>query len=261
MEIIDLNSQYEKTWLNCFEDWSEEMAQAGDGKSLWYAKTKDKGLRVKLAIENDKAVGMIQYIPIEQSHVEGKNLYFVYCIWVHGYKEGVGNHQRKGIGTELLNAAEEDVKALGADGLAAWGLAIPVWMKSSWYRKRGFKVADRDGISHLVWKPFTPDAVKPQWIKGRRKPENRKDKVLVTALTNGWCQVQNINKECARRAADRFGDKVEYREIDTTDKVVVRHWGRSEGIYIDNKLISTGPPLKEDKIAKRISKQLKRKKL
>ncbi len=44
---------------------------------------KDKGLRVKLA-EDDNGVigGMIQYVPVEYSNGEGTNLYFINCIWV-----------------------------------------------------------------------------------------------------------------------------------------------------------------------------------
>ena len=38
---------------------------------------------------------MIQYMPIEHSIFEGENLFAVLCIWVHGYKEGVGDYQKK----------------------------------------------------------------------------------------------------------------------------------------------------------------------
>ena len=78
----------------------------------------DKGLGVKLALnQEDKAIGMIQYLPVEHSYAEGKNLYAILCTWVHGYKKGVGNHQKKGIGTALLKAAEEDVRERGASGM------------------------------------------------------------------------------------------------------------------------------------------------
>jgi len=38
--------------------------------------------------DNGKVGGMIQYIPIEHSFAEGKDLYFINCILVHGYKKG-----------------------------------------------------------------------------------------------------------------------------------------------------------------------------
>ena len=87
MRIVDLSEEYEGNYFVCLEDWSDEMKEAGNHKEHWYRKMKGKGLRVKLALNDEKRpVGMIQYIPIEYSFVQGAELYFVLCIWVHGYK-------------------------------------------------------------------------------------------------------------------------------------------------------------------------------
>ena len=135
------------------------MEEAGDHKARWYRTMRDRGLRVKLAIgEDDRPVGMIQYLPIEHSMALGSDLYMVMCVWVHGYKQGVGKQQGRGVGTALLAAAERDIRDLGAKGVAAWGVALPFWMKSAWFKKHGFLQADRQGIQVLVWKPFTDDA-------------------------------------------------------------------------------------------------------
>lgn len=34
MKIINLTPEYEKTYLMCFEDWSDEMKEAGNHKCL-----------------------------------------------------------------------------------------------------------------------------------------------------------------------------------------------------------------------------------
>lgn len=60
MEIVDLSEKNLQTYFVCLEDWSEEMEEAGDHKELWYDRMKDKGLRVKLAVESDIVCGMIQ---------------------------------------------------------------------------------------------------------------------------------------------------------------------------------------------------------
>ena len=92
MKIIDLTEEYQKLYFVCLEDWSEEIKEAGDHREVWYNKIKEKGLRVKLALDDNGEVGgVIHYIPIEHSLAEGKDLYYVYCIWVHGYKKGRGN--------------------------------------------------------------------------------------------------------------------------------------------------------------------------
>jgi hypothetical protein len=91
MEIIDLTEKYLDKYFVCLEDWSDEIKEAGDHKERWYRKMINAGLRVKLAVDDGKACGMIQYVPIEQAFAEGRDLYFIHCIWVHGHKKGVGN--------------------------------------------------------------------------------------------------------------------------------------------------------------------------
>lgn len=259
MEIIDLRSDYEGTYFNCLEDWSEEMKESGTLKSEWYEKVKKKGLRVKLAKEeNGSIVGMIQYIPIEESYVEGEKLYFIYCIWVHSYKKGVGDYSGKGIGSKLLEAAEDDAKSLGAKGICAWGVKIPVFMRSKWFKKKGYVVADKDGLAELVWKPFFDDAIAPKWIKQKKKPERVDGKVVITAFKNGWCPAQNMSYERARLLAEEYGDDVQFKSIDGTDKKVLDEWGIHDGIFIDDKLITKGPPLKKEKIRRAIDKKLKK---
>ena len=73
--------------------------------------------------DNGTVAGMIHYIPVELSFVEGKDLYFINCIWVHGHKQGRGNFQKKGLGKELLKAAEEDAESLGRQGTCGLGFS------------------------------------------------------------------------------------------------------------------------------------------
>jgi len=260
MKIIDLNEKYLKTYFCCLEDWSDEMKEAGDHKQHWFEKMKDKGLRVKLALDEEgNACGMIQYLPIEHSFVDGKDLYFIPCIWVHGYKKkGVGNMQKQGMGKALLKVSEEDAKQLGAKGIAAWGLALPFWMKASWFKKQGFKKADKMGMQVLLWKQFSENAVAPKWFSQKKKPENIPGKVTITSFINGWCPAYNIVHERAKRAALEFGEKVEFREINTFDKTVIEEWGHSDALFIDGKQVRTGPPPSFEKIKKKIGKRVKK---
>lgn len=215
MKVIDLDDNYKETYLVCLEDWSDEMKEAGNHKELWYNEMKNKGLGVKLAFENEEIVGMIQYIPIEYSFAEGQNLYLITCIWVHGYKEGIGNYQKRGIGKALLQAAENDVKSKGAKGIVAWGLSLPFWMRAKWFKKQGYIKVDKQGMQVLLWKPFTEDAIPPKWIKQKKNPEPIPGKVKITAFINGWCPAQNIVFERAKRATKEFGDDVVFEGINT----------------------------------------------
>ncbi|MDP3879394.1 MAG: GNAT family N-acetyltransferase [Dehalococcoidales bacterium] len=251
MEIIDLKDEHKQLYFLCLEDWSDEIKEAGDHKATWYDKMKGRGLRVKLALDNSGEVGgMIQYIPIEHSFAAGRDLYFINCIWVHGHKSGRGNFQKRGMGRALLQAAEDDAGALGAKGIAAWGIPLPFWMKASWFSKHGYTRADKQGFLGpvLLWKPFTTDAVPPKWIRQRKRPGVIAGKVTVTAFLNGWCPAQNMVFERAKRAAAGFGDKVVFHHIDTFNRDNFLEWGLSDALFIDNKQVRTGPPPSYDKI-------------
>jgi len=259
MKIIDLEEKYNGLYFMCLEDWSDEMREAGNHKELWYNKMKDKGLGVKIAVtEDDKVVGMIQYVPLEYSTAEGDNLYFINCIWVHGYKEGDRDFQKKGIGKSLIKAAEEDVKNKGAKGLVAWGLSIPVFMRASWFKKQGYVKVDKQSISVLLLKPFSNDAIPHKMIRQKKKPKKIPEKVSVTSFINGWCPAQNIVFERAKRAASEFGDKVVFTEIDTFNRETFLEWGISDALFIDEKEIRTGPPPSYEDIKKKIAKRVKK---
>ena len=259
MRVVDLTPERESLFCVCLEDWSEEMKEAGDHKANWYARMRDQGLRVKLAETDDGTVGgMIQYLPIEHGFAEGRDLYYILCIWVHGYKEGRGNFQKRGMGKALLAAAEQDARELGAKGLVAWGVALPFFMRAAWFKKQGYKVVDKDGMAHLLWKPFVPEAVPPKWIKRRKTPGRTPGKVAVTSFINGWCPAQNIVHERARQAAAEFGEQVVFQSIDTSDRATYLEWGIYDGLYIDGKAVRTGPPPSYERIRKRIARRVRR---
>lgn len=259
MKIVDLDPAHVPEYLVCLEEWSPEMKDAGDRKRLWFERNQSEGLRVKLAVDdNGTAGGMIQYLPIEKSFVEGEGLYMIHCIWVHGYKEGRGDFRKKGMGRALIAAAEADARALGAKGIAAWGLSLPFWMKASWFKKYGFEAADKNGMMILMWKPFSSEAKKPKWIPESFTIPMVPGKVNVTAFTNGWCPAGNIVYERAKRASKEFGEKVSFVEVGTSEKSVVCKCGHSDALFIDGKQVRTGPPPSYEKIKKMIEKKAKK---
>jgi len=259
MRVIDLTEEHERPYFVCLEDWCEEMKEAGDHKETWYRKMKDRGLRVKLALDDQGQVGgMIQYVPIEESFAEGRDLYFVNCIWVHGYRKGRGNFQKRGMGKALLRAAEADAKELGAKGLVAWGVTLPFFMKASWFKKQGYTRVDKEGMQVLLWKPFADDAVAPKWIKQKKKPGAMPGQVTVTAFLNGWCPAQNLVFERAKRAASELGDKVVFQGINTFDRQVLLEWGIADGLFIDGRQVRTGPPPSYKKIRRMIARRVKK---
>jgi GNAT superfamily N-acetyltransferase len=259
VRITDLSEKDEEVYFVCLEEWSGEMKDAGDHKERWYRRMKDKGLRVKLAVDDNGVIGgMIQYVPIELSQAHGEGLYFINCIWVHGYKQGRGDYRKRGMGNALLKAAEDDARNLGAKGIVAWGVSLPVWMRASWFKKHGYRKVDKNSVAVLLWKPFTHEAEPPRWVKQKKMPQTAPGKVTVTAFINGWCPAQNMVYERARRAAADLGDKVVFNGIDTSDRSAFLEWGVSDGLFIDDKAVRTGPPPSYEKLQKLIAKRIRR---
>ncbi len=260
MKIIDLTKEYEDSYFVCLEDWSEEMKEAGDHKKKWYNKMKDVGLKVKLALNEDGvACGMIEYLPVEYSIAEGHDLYFINCIWVHGHKQGIGNWQKKGFGKALLKAAEDDVRMMGKKGIAAFGVSTPFWIRASWYKKQGYVTVDKGGIILLLLKSFEENVNEPSLIRQKKAPKKNENpgKVTVTAIFNGYCPGQNMMIERAKRVSEEFGDKVVCRIVDTSDRETYLDWGVANALYIEDKLVSTGPPLTYKKIKKLINSKVR----
>jgi len=259
MKIVDLDEARLEEYLVCLEEWSDEMREAGEHKRRWYQRAKDEGLCVKLALDDAGTAGaMIQYGPIERSFAEGTGLEFVYCIWVHGYKEGRGNYRGRGMGSALLQAAEQDAQRRGALGMAAWGLSLPIWMRASWFRKHGYAKADGMGGQILLWKPFAPSATAPRWIRPKRHPQRCHGKVTVTSFRNGWCPAQNLVHERARRMCAELGDPVVFETIDTSDRTRLLEWGISDALFIDGKAVRTGPPPSYEKLERLVHRRMKR---
>ena len=56
----------------------------------------------------------------------------------------------------------------------------------------------------------------------------------------------------------KFGNKVEFQEIDTSERTVFLEWGISDALFIDGKQIRTGPPPSYEKIRKKIARRIKK---
>jgi GNAT superfamily N-acetyltransferase len=260
MHVVDLAAEHRDLFALCLEDWSADAREAGTRRAQWVERFTARGLRAKLALDDQGTPGgMIQYLPIEQSMVRGAGLYFVNCIWVHGHRQGRGNFQGRGMGQALLTAAETDARERGATGMAAWGLWLPFWMKASWFKRHGYRKADRQGVAVLLWKPFSGDAEPPRWHpKGPELPDPEPNRVNVTAFVNGWCTAMNLAAERMRRAATEFGDQVSYREIDTSEPSAVAQWGRCDALFIDGKAVRTGPPPTYERLRVALQQRVRR---
>jgi GNAT superfamily N-acetyltransferase len=260
MRIVDLDETTKPLLCQCLEAWPDDVREAGDRRCRWVDRFTPRGLRAKIALDDTGTPGgMIQYLPIEESTVDGAGLYFIPCIWVHGHERGRGNFQGHGMGRALLAAAEEDARALGAKGMAAWGLWLPFWMKASWFKRHGYRPVERNGIASLLFKPFVAGAQPPRWFQRTAKQiELTPGRVNVTSFVNGWCTSGLVTAERARRVAGEFGEAVDFREVDTSEHAAVAEWGLADALFVDGKRVMTGPPIAPERLRKIVGKRVAR---
>lgn len=263
-EVFTIEALSDKSlgpYCSCLEEWSKEIKEAGNLKCSWVEKMKGRGLGVQMACNSKgEYVGMIQYVPSEFSTVSGKGNYHIHCCWVHAYKgKGVGDWRKKGIGKALLLAAEDDIRSRGGKSVSAWGLSIPVWMKASWYKKQGYKAADKDGMALLMWKSLSEDGVKPEWRKPSSDLNLKSDKKLkIISFINGVCPAANVGHERIKRILKDYDASIEYSVFENIEPEDIQKRGITDALYINGKNIPLGPPPKEKMLRKVIDKELKR---
>jgi GNAT superfamily N-acetyltransferase len=258
MKIIDLTENHKPLYFKCLIGDEKRLDDAGDIKSGWYEKMKHRGLKVKLAIdESDQPIGMIQYLPIEESFAMGKELYLLYCIWVINDTKFRGNHQKQGYGSALLSAFEHDAKQSGKKGVAVWGISIPAFMRARWFAKHGYEVADKDGIRVLMWKHWE-DTEKPSWIRPKLSNQSGISKDTITCFKNGWCPEVNKAFNRVNKAIEETKCSLKYNEIDTTERTVYDGCGMTDAIFIGEKEIPLGPAPSYKKILKEVKRAEKK---
>ena len=104
----------------------------------WLKSMKSKGLRVKVALLNGNHAGFLYLIPIEISPwpIRGKDLMVFPCLVAHS------KFSSKGIGSELIKAAEEEAKIQHRKGIVTIGYFWDFWfMPAAYFLKLGYKVA------------------------------------------------------------------------------------------------------------------------
>jgi N-acetylglutamate synthase-like GNAT family acetyltransferase len=241
MRIAEIDNKTEGTFFHCLHDELPDDPRVIAIRRDWYNKLKPKGLRGKvLTAENDDVVGLCQYLPIEYSPFEGKDLMAILCMWIHGYEHHVGNQQGRGYGRFMLEYIEEDARSSGMKGVVVWGKDFPFWNPVSFYEHMGYSRVDKDGQDVLVWKPFEPNATSPTIRRIPPPMPGRKGKVAVTVHQYGWCWGDIAECLNAKEAVEEIGDIAEYSQIDISlSHCILRKF------YLDRMLYKPdGPPAK-----------------
>lgn len=236
MRLVDTDASTEGTFLRCLHDEAAHDPRVIGLRRRWVEENRGRGLRTKvLILDTGEAAALCQYMPIEHTHFVGDGLIAIHCIWVHGYDHHIGNRQGNGYGRFILERIEDDARASGALGVAAWGMDFPYWNPVSFYEHMGYERADKSGLAVLVWKPFGRTASPPGFLRAIKRPAAGAEKISLTAFVNGCCTASCGECIKARDAVEGIGSLVDYGEIDTSDRATLLGWGISMGIFLDGK--------------------------
>jgi len=239
MRVAEIDAKTEGTFFRCLHDEVPQDPRVTENRREWYNRFKSKGLHAKVLIaDNGDVVGLCQYLPIEHSPFEGKDLAAILCTWIHGYEHHIGNQQGKGYGRFLLEHVEKDATSSGMKGIAAWGKDFPYWNPISFYEHMGYTRADSEGSNVLAWKAFDKSAQAPK-IKRRPPPKpGSQDKVVVTAFVCGWCSSEMDSCLSAQEALNGIDDLAEFSRIDISSAPSI-----SGSLYLDDEPYKPdGPP-------------------
>jgi len=241
MQLLDLTPETEATFLHCLHDEKPDDPRVIDLRRRWVEEKRDRGFRGKvLRLESGEIAALGQYLPIEESFIDGDNLTVILCLWVHGYDHHIGNRQENGYGRFMLEQIETEIRDSGAEGIVAWGMDFPYWNPVSFYEHMGYERVDRDGPAVLVWKPFVPEAQPPRWFHLQKRPQTDPQRVTVHSFYNGWCTGSCGQCVTVRDAVAGIDEKIRFREVDSNQREQLVEWGISTGTYLD------GEPFRPD---------------
>lgn len=165
-------------------------------KQDWFNKRYKEGLRIKI-LKNDegKQIAFIEYIPADYAWrpVKASGYMFIHCMYTHSNKD-----KRKGYGSLLINACEEDAEQRGMSGVAT------MTSKGTWvadkriFENNGYKEIDKIGRFELMVKKFNETSPDPKLIDRTENLKNYKGWHLMYSDQCPWHEKSvNAIKEVA----------------------------------------------------------------
>lgn len=139
-------------------------------KLKWFKKRFKEGLKIKiLKNDADKMIGFIEYVPAKNAWrpIDANNYMFIHCTYIYSKKD-----RHKGLGSKLIEDAENEAKSQGLDGLCAMTSNGGWLADKSLFEKNGFEQIETKDRFELLSKSWNTDAKKPKfhdWTKQQKK--------------------------------------------------------------------------------------------
>ncbi len=252
--VSDMNTPDEPFVGTCSHvNESPEIDTCAEKRLTWFRNNYERGVRVKVALLNDKPVGFLYVIPIEVCPWGplGEHLMVIPCMFV------VNDAQKNGAGRALLAAAEDEARRQKSKGLCVTCYYGDSWfMPAEFFEKHGFTPAQRKDPTAILWKKFDPSAEPPRLLKRQHDFHPHDSKVVVDLFFNDFCLTCGIESQRVREVAAEFGDAVVLNEHDADDRPSFCGCQTARGIFINGKEIGWGYDAPREGIREAISKAL-----
>jgi GNAT superfamily N-acetyltransferase len=234
---------------------SDEIDACGRGRLAWLREMHGSGMRVKVALVDGEHAGFAYVMPIEVSPWGplGTGLAVTPCLWV------VQKAQRKGAGSALMEAAEQEASSQGMKGIATIAFHHDFWfMPAAFFEKRGYSVARSQERASIIWKRFDPSAEAPSFLEPRYEFVPVPGRVVIDLFWNTFCETSWIEAQRVKEVAADFGDAVVLHEYCADDReILVRHQ-LPRGVFVNGEEISWGYEAPKEGVAEAISLAIER---
>jgi len=198
-------------------------------KEWWRYHHVYRGLRTLVAYEGSRAVGHIEFMPIEYAPrpVVGQHLAFLNCLYVAPEARG------RAVGAGLLAAAEHEARKQ-ADGMAVIARWSGPGVPAHFFTACGYQpAASREGDA-LLNKPFGR-AASPHFLPLRHVPRQGGERIEVDFFHCPQCPYSGWVLDRLQREGEFAGPDIDLRLIDTGEREAVERWGVANTVYIDGR--------------------------
>lgn len=230
---------------------NEEYEKSAPHRISWLKRMEQHGLRTKVALLDDVHAGFIYVMPIEINpwQIQGNDLMVFPCL------VSQSRFSLKGVGKELIKAAEKETLKQQRKGIATIGHFWDFWfMPAKYFTKLGYRVAASRGEEAILWKEFDPSAEPPQFREVNYKFQPIKGKVVVDLFWNTFCLTSDVEAQRVRDGVSEYKGKVVLNEFSADNLSNLQHYGLSRRIYVNGKLVEVGPEIEKEKLRQEIKK-------
>jgi GNAT superfamily N-acetyltransferase len=217
MKVIDFDEKYIGFVSSCTHSVSNQLDSVGEERTRWIRNNLDKGLMIKIAVDEGNPLGFAHCMPIELGTwgIEGHDVMAIPCLTL-SYERVYSEQKGSGIGRALVQAVEDEARK-SAKGVSVLCFDHDFWfMPYSFFKKLGYQEVDRKDNAVIMLKAFT-HVDPPRFTEFDHTAELVPGKVVVEAFWQSICpvsiiEIQNIKSVCAE-----FGERVLLHAINTTD--------------------------------------------